>query len=123
MTHWSVGRVTLLGDACYAMLPFMAQGAAQAIEDGVTVTGCLSQISTDTIPEAFRRYEGLRLARTARIQGLAAANKTRLHLPDGPAQQARDAKMAQGGTDFSMEAVTWLYGFDAANLEGNPVGN
>jgi salicylate hydroxylase len=34
MAHWSVGRVTLLGDACHAMLPFMAQGAAQAIEDG-----------------------------------------------------------------------------------------
>lgn len=58
-------------------------------------------------------YEGLRLARTSRVQGLAEANKIRLHLPDGLAQQAHDATMAQGGTDFSMEAVSWLYGYDA----------
>jgi salicylate hydroxylase len=121
MSHWSVGRVTLLGDACHAMLPFMAQGAAQAIEDGVTLAACLSPINTQNIPEAFQRYERLRLTRTARVQGLAAANKTRLHLPDGPAQQERDAKMAEGGTDFSVEAVTWLYGFNAGKLEGIPV--
>jgi len=34
LEHWSIGRVTLLADACHTMLPFMAQGAAQAIEDG-----------------------------------------------------------------------------------------
>jgi salicylate hydroxylase len=113
MAHWSAGRVTLLGDACHAMLPFMAQGAAQAIEDGVTLAACLSQIPAEEIPKALRRYEGLRLVRTSRVQGLAEANKTRLHLPDGQAQQARDAQMARGGTDFSVEAVTWLYGYDA----------
>src|SRR5512145_2411437 len=41
LERWSVGRVTLLGDACHAMLPFMAQGAAQAIEDGATLAACL----------------------------------------------------------------------------------
>ena len=44
MARWSVGRVTLLGDACHPMLPFKAQGAAQAIEDGATLAACLSQI-------------------------------------------------------------------------------
>src|SRR6266853_2623050 len=41
LPRWSVGRVTLLGDACHPMYPFMGQGAAQAIEDGATLTACL----------------------------------------------------------------------------------
>ena len=113
MAHWSVGRVTLLGDSCHPMLPFKAQGAAQAIEDGATLAACLSNIGARDIPAALRRYDALRLARTARVQGESEANKTRHHLPDGPAQEARDAEMARGGTDFSAEAVAWLYGYDA----------
>jgi len=114
MTHWSVGRVTLLGDACHAMLPFMGQGAAQAIEDGATLSACLAQIDTTHVPEALRRYEHLRLPRTARVHGLSEVNKHRFHLPDGPAQLDRDAQMARGTTDFSVNAVAWLYGHDAA---------
>ena len=41
---------------------------------------------------------------------------TRFHLPDGPAQQERDAKMATGTTDWSQQAIAWLYGHDAAAL-------
>ena len=99
------------------MLPFMAQGAAQAIEDGATLAACLSRTSARDVPEALRRYEALRLPRTSRVQRLSEANKTRFHLPDGPAQQARDAEMARGTTDWSFEAVAWLYGFDAAKPE------
>src|SRR5262249_7474459 len=83
MARWSVGRVTLLGDACHAMLPFMAQGAAQAIEDGATLAACLSEVGAREVPAALQRYENLRLPRAARIQGLSAQNKTRFHLPDG----------------------------------------
>jgi len=118
MARWSVGRVTLLGDACHAMLPFMAQGAAQAIEDGATLATCLSQIGAREVPEALRRYEVLRRPRASRVQALSAVNKTRFHLPDGPAQQARDAEMARGATDWSLDAVAWLYGYDA----GRPTG-
>jgi salicylate hydroxylase len=122
MAHWSVGRVTLLGDACHAMLPFMAQGAAQAMEDGATLATCLSQIDARDIPAALRRYEALRLPRASRVQGLSEVNKTRFHLPDGAAQQARDAEMARGATDWSLKAVAWLYGHDAGELEGTPSG-
>jgi len=48
------------------------------------------------------------------MQGLSAANKTRFHLPDGPAQQERDAKMADGSTDYSIKAIAWVYNYDAA---------
>ena len=115
LEHWSVGRVTLLGDACHAMLPFMAQGAAMAIEDGATLTACLSQ--TADVGEALLRYERLRIARTARIHGLSADNKTRFHLPDGFEQRRRDAEMAAGTTDWSFAAVAWIYEYDAAALE------
>ena len=47
LERWSVGRVTLLGDACHPMLPFMAQGAAQAVEDGATLTACLLRDGDD----------------------------------------------------------------------------
>jgi salicylate hydroxylase len=120
MARWSVGRMTLLGDACHAMLPFMAQGAAQAIEDGATLAACLSQANAQEVPEALRRYEALRLPRVSRIQSLSEANKKRFHLPDGVDQQARDEEMARGATDWSLKAVAWLYGYDAAEPERIP---
>jgi salicylate hydroxylase len=117
MARWSVGRVTLLGDGCHAMLPFMAQGAAQAIEDGATLAACMSEIGAQNVAEALRRYETLRLPRTSRVQRLSEANKTRFHLHDGAAQRARDAEMARGTTDWSLKAIAWLYGYDAAKPE------
>jgi salicylate hydroxylase len=116
MSRWSVGRVTLLGDACHAMLPFMAQGAAQAIEDGATPAACLSNIDTRHVPQALNRYERLRRPRATRVQGLSEDNKRRFHLPDGPAQLERDAEMARGTTDWSLNAVDWLYGHDAGTF-------
>ena len=117
MAHWSVGRITLLGDACHAMLPFMGQGAAQAIEDGATLAACLEHIEATHIPDALRRYERLRLPRTTRVQSSSEANKERFHLPDGAAQVARDAEMERTSTDWSLDAVTWLYGHDAGILD------
>jgi len=116
LQRWSVGRVTLLGDACHPMLPFIAQGAAQAIEDGATLTACLSQTGPD-VPGALGRHERLRLPRTSRLQALSAANKTRLHLPDGPQQQERDAQLATGSSDWSVGTVAWIYEHDPAVLD------
>jgi len=116
MPRWSVGRVTLLGDACHAMLPFMAQGAAQAIEDGEALATCLVKGGTKYVANALTLYEAQRLPRTARVQAASANNKTRFHLPDGPEQVARDAEMAKGATDFSVESVAWLYGHDASQV-------
>lgn len=109
--RWSSGRATLLGDACHAMLPFMAQGAAQAIEDGATLAATLAE--ERDVATALRRYEALRIPRTTRVSELSYGNKHRFHLPDGPAQEARDARMAAGATDFSFAAVAWIYGHDA----------
>jgi salicylate hydroxylase len=107
--------VTLLGDACHPMLPFMAQGAAQALEDGATLTACLTQ--EPDVPRALRRYEALRLPRASRIQAMSTENKTRFHLPDGPEQRERDEHMAGGSTDFAIKAVEWIYAHDAAAID------
>jgi salicylate hydroxylase len=113
LPQWTRGRATLLGDACHPMLPFMAQGAAQSIEDGATLAACLSRANGADIPEALRRYQALRLPRTARIQAMSRDNKTRFHLPDGPLQQARDREMASGSANGSIRAMAWIYGHDA----------
>ena len=104
--------MTLLGDACHAMLPFMAQGAAMAIEDGATLAACLAA-DGDAVG-ALARYDALRVPRATKLQSLSTTNKTRFHLPDGPEQRARDEEMAAGSTDWSFKAVAWIYEHDAA---------
>jgi salicylate hydroxylase len=119
LKRWSVGRATLLGDACHPMYPFMGQGAAQAIEDGAALAACLVAADGDPgrdLSGALKRYEELRLPRVTRLQELSRANKTRFHLPDGPAQEARDAQWAHAG-DRSPDALRWLYAHDPSTLE------
>jgi salicylate hydroxylase len=116
LPRWSIGRVTLLGDACHPMLPFLAQGAAQAIEDAATLAAVLG--ARGDVAEALKRYEALRLPRTAAIQGTARGNKLRNHLPDGPEQQARDAAMTAGEAQWSIGASDWVYQHDAAAAAG-----
>jgi len=53
MPHWSKGRITLLGDACHPILPFLGQGGVMAIEDGYVIAACLAKYFTD--PCTFRQ--------------------------------------------------------------------
>ncbi len=87
MQSWCRGKVTLLGDACHATLPFLAQGAAMAIEDGAVLAACLSG-STDT-HSALRRYQSLRLPRTSYVQMASRRNARIFHL-SGPMAWLRD---------------------------------
>jgi salicylate hydroxylase len=114
LPRWSAGRVTLLGDACHPMLPMMAQGAAQAIEDGAALAALLKAMPDD-VPAALQRYEAVRKPRATRLQEASAANRMRFHLPDGPEQQKRDHAMATSG-DRSFDNIGWLYQHDAAEV-------
>ena len=67
--HWSSARVTLLGDAAHATLPFMASGAAMAIEDGRILQRALDQVSN--VEQGLKLYQRNRLARTAKIQTMS----------------------------------------------------
>jgi salicylate hydroxylase len=110
LPRWSVGRVTLLGDACHPMYPFMGQGAAQAIEDAATLAACLAA-GGDDVTGALLRYESVRLPRVSRLQALSRANKARFHMPDGREQEGRDAEWARTG-DRAPETLRWLYAHD-----------
>lgn len=66
LPRWCDGPITLLGDACHPMTPYMAQGAANALEDAAVLSRCVEQ--EQDMAEAFRRYEATRLERTSRIQ-------------------------------------------------------
>ena len=112
LPRWSVGRTTLLGDACHPMYPFMGQGAAQAIEDGAALAACLVVAGDADPAETLREYERLRLPRVTLVQAMSRANKIRFHMPDGLAQRMRDAEWTRAG-DRAPDALRWLYAFDA----------
>jgi salicylate hydroxylase len=103
------GRVTLLGDAAHPMLPFFAQGAAQAIEDAWVLARVLRNATRATAPDALRRYERARHARTATVQRRSVRNGNLFQLPDGLRQRARDVALRR----FTLTRFTWLYGYDA----------
>ena len=114
LQRWSAGRVSLLGDACHPTLPFLAQGANMAIEDGMVLARCLSGY---TIPEALRRYEAARLDRTSRIVRGSLENVSRYHNP-----QLADPVQAQAFMEheFAPRAMgaryDWLYEYDALTV-------
>src|SRR5712692_8932676 len=74
LPKWSEGRVVLLGDACHPMTPYMAQGAATAIEDAAILARCIEEVEGEDVAGAFRRYEAHRKPRTSRIQAISSAN-------------------------------------------------
>lgn len=112
LRHWSHGRTTLLGDAAHPMFPFFAQGAAQSIEDAAVLARCLAAYPDD--PErALRRYEAARIGRTTRLQEISRARRDTNHLPDGPAQRARDAALAAADP---LVRNGWIYGYDAEQV-------
>ena len=108
--HWGRDRVTLLGDSCHPMLPFMAQGAAMAIEDGAVLATCLSRGAS--ITQALQDYEVLRSSRTAYIQTRARRNADIFHMT-GIKAWMRD-RFAQRAGQNAMDAI---YSYDALTAE------
>ena len=107
LERYADGRIALLGDAAHAMLPFFAQGAAQAVEDAVALASCLRDADRATIPAALARYDALRRPRASRVQLMSRGRELRNHLPDGPQQEQRDAELARGDP---LRDSAWLYG-------------
>jgi salicylate hydroxylase len=105
--RWGQGPMTMLGDAAHPALPFMAQGAAMAMEDAVTLAQCMSAGDADPSP-ALRLYEGLRRKRTARIQR-ASRTIGRIYHLGGPLAVLRDAALAWMGGEMLRERYDWLY--------------
>jgi salicylate hydroxylase len=112
LRHWGKGPVTLLGDAAHPMLPYLAQGAAMAIEDAAVLAECMGW-TPDGPAGAMRIYERIRRARTARTQRSARRNGTVYHL-GGAAALLRTLALASMGGQRLVRRYDWLYGWKPA---------
>jgi salicylate hydroxylase len=102
------GRLALVGDAAHPMLPYLSQGASQALEDAVTLADCVT--GAEDVDAALSRYERARRPRTAEVHRRSREQGRVFHLPDGPDQAERDAGLA-GQT---LDDLRWLYGAETA---------
>ena len=110
---WSRGRITLLGDAAHPMLPFLAQGAAMAIEDGFVLARELS-LSPDDLAAALQRYEAIRRPRSGKVQLAARAQANIFHLTSPAARLKRWLKLDRlTKSDPKLLNRDWLYEHDA----------
>src|SRR4051812_7407654 len=91
LPSWGEGHVTLMGDACHPMTPYMAQGAAQSMEAAAVLARCVTATAGE-IASAFKLYEAHRKPRTSRVQAISKANTWQRNPNDNP---------------------DWLYGYDA----------
>ncbi|MBB3663962.1 MULTISPECIES: FAD-dependent monooxygenase [Prauserella salsuginis group] len=105
---WIDGHVALLGDACHAMLPYQAQGASQAMEDAAVLAEELGSVPVAGVEEALTRYVSRRAKHAAMVQDASLENKRFYHLPDGPDQRERDAKL-KNFTGESHVSYQWLW--------------
>ncbi|PCD21669.1 hypothetical protein FGRA07_11571 [Fusarium graminearum] len=94
LPRWVKGSTALIGDACHPMLPFVAQGAANAIEDAAVLATALT--CTADVKLALKMYEVIRKDRGEQIAASAAKTAHTLHLPDGPEQRDRDEAIVSG---------------------------
>jgi salicylate hydroxylase len=104
---YATGRVALAGDAAHPMVPFLAQGAAQAIEDAGALGATLA--SHDDTVAALAAYSQARVGRASRVQREALAQSRIYHL-SGPFALARDLGLRALGSDRLLKRYDWLYG-------------
>jgi len=114
---WSRDRITLLGDAAHPMLPFLAQGAAMAIEDGFVLAREVAA-SPDDMPAALARYEAVRRPRTTDVQLAARAQANIFHLTSPAARIKRWLRLDRlTKADPKLLNRDWLYEHDATGGE------
>ena len=116
LPRWTVGRATLLGDACHVTLPFLGQGAVSSIEDAIVLGRCLQR---DADPcAALQRYEAVRKPHTYRMVRGSAENTARFH---NPALATVETAQPFIDREWQAKAISdrydWLFNYDAEHVE------
>jgi len=112
--RWTQGRVTLLGDAAHATLPFLAQGAVHSIEDGTVLARCLEGVAAADIPGALMRYEKARIERTSAMVRGATANTALFHSPELATEASAEPYLQKEWSAAPIrDRYHWLYAYDA----------
>lgn len=117
--QWTQGRVSVLGDAAHPMLPYLGQGACQALEDGVVLAQALERCQDD-LPAGLQLYERVRRPRASQVVLTARSRGVDNHLVSSVAQWKRDVKIAvrkRFTTDISGRNDEWIYDHDASSPE------
>lgn len=111
---WTQGRISLLGDAAHATLPFLAQGAVHSIEDGMVLSRCLEGVESAGVPAALQRYEAARIDRTSRMVRGATANTERFHSRELATEATAEAYLQREWSSSPIhDRYHWLYEYDA----------
>lgn len=108
--NWSSDRVTILGDAAHATLPYLAQGAAMAVEDGAVLTRALEQC--DNIADALKLYQRNRVERTARVVNTSTANRELFHL-----DSVDEIRKSFASRNEGADRNAWLYSYNPLTVE------
>ncbi|KAF2643524.1 FAD/NAD(P)-binding domain-containing protein, partial [Massarina eburnea CBS 473.64] len=125
LSNWvsSSSKLVIIGDAAHAMVPYMSEGAAMAVEDGAALAEILSLITSPArLPDALKVFEDVRILRTGQMQEASLVNGKLWHFADGKEQHVRDSAMRKSEEAMTGEnpnqwsdevTAAWTYGYDA----------
>ncbi|KAG7109955.1 FAD-dependent monooxygenase OpS4 like protein [Verticillium longisporum] len=122
ITDWvhPSGKMVLIGDASHATLPYLAQGAAMAIEDAVVLGSALSHVSAkEDIHRLLLFFYKTRVGRAHAIQRGSFTNRFFIHMREEEILKMRLGVFKAGDYPSSPNLMgntvfqDWLYGYDA----------
>jgi salicylate hydroxylase len=121
---WHGEGLAILGDAAHPTLPFMAQGACLALEDGWVLAAALDE--EGDVAKGLVRYQALRESRARRVVAAASTNAWKYHLAFPPLRWAAHTALRAGGRlapSRMIRQFDWIYGYNAIDAVGQPVND
>jgi salicylate hydroxylase len=112
LERWTHGRVALLGDAAHPTLPYMAQGAAQSIEDALVLARCMADDGGDLLG-TLEAYAACRQERTAAVQAASREAGRLVRLMDPAEVEARNAQLS-ASPEAPVARFDWIWRYDAS---------